>query len=384
MKLRILYASDIFYPYPGGISEHIHHLALYMRKFGHETYILTTNFDDGVPYKEPDYVIRVGKAIKIPINKSIGSIAFSPRISKLIKDIVQGGNYDIVHTHGPIAPMIPMFALKYSRSLNFATFHSAHDESLLYKLTKNYLEQYYRKLHGKIAVSKVAMKSIAKYFPGEYRIIPNGVDVHRFKPSNQPIDWLRARKERKILFVGRLEPRKGLRYLLLALPEILRYVPDAILVVVGDGPWKGYYEQFVRKEFKDKVIFVGKVPYDELPRYYVSVDVFVSPATGNESFGIVLLEAFASKVPVVASNIEGYMQVVRDGENALVFRAKDHLDLADKVVKLLTNKQLCNKLVENAYREVLNKYSWERVAKQVEEYYMEIYDRYKHSHVQTV
>lgn len=376
-NLKILFVSDVFYPHPGGISEHIDSLARYLRRRGHATYILTANFSSGVDYKDPDYVIRVGKSIKIPINKSIGSMTISFRLNKLVKDIVQKNNYDIIHIHGPIAPLLPMLALKYSRSINVATFHSAHDEMLLYRIFKNYLENYFKKLHGRIAVSEVAKRSISRYFEGDYRIIPNGVDIHRFNPHNEKVEWLVNDHSKKILFVGRIEPRKGLKYLLLALNEVVKFISDIKLIVVGDGPFKVLYDQYITNEIADKVVFVGKVGYSELPKFYVSCDVFVSPATGNESFGIVLLEAMASKIPVIASDIEGYKQVVKNEVNGILFERENYKDLADKIIGLLRNKNLANKLVETAYDIVLQKYSWEAVSKEIENYYYELIENYR-------
>ncbi len=375
--LKILFVSDVFYPHPGGISEHIDSLARYLRKRGHLTYILTANFNSGVEYKDPDYVIRVGKAIKIPINKSISSMTISFRLNKLVKDIVQRQCYNIIHIHGPIAPLLPMLALKYSKSINVATFHSAHDEMLLYRIFKNYLENYFKKLHGRIAVSEVAKRSISRYFDGEYRIIPNGVDIHRFNPNNEKIEWLIKESSKKILFVGRIEPRKGLKYLLLALNEVVKFIPDLKLIVVGDGPFKILYDQYITKEIENKIIFVGKVGYDELPKFYVSCDIFVSPAIGRESFGIVLLEAMASKIPVIASDIDGYRQVIEDEVNGILFESENYKSLAHKIITLLRNKNLANRLVENAYEIVLKKYSWEAVSKEVENFYYELIEKYK-------
>jgi len=376
-NLKILFVSDIFYPHPGGISEHIDSLARYLRKRGHLTYILTANFSSGIDYKDPDYVIRVGRAFKIPINKSIGSITLSPKLNKLVKEIVQKNNYDIIHIHGPIAPVLPILAIKYSRSINVATFHSAHDEVLLYRIFKGYLENYFKKLHGRIAVSEVAKRSISRYFEGEYRIIPNGVDIHRFNPNNEKIEWLVRDDSKKILFVGRIEPRKGLKYLILALNEVVKFISNVKLIVVGDGPFKILYEQYLNKNIEDKVIFVGKVGYDELPKFYVSCDVFVSPATEKESFGIVLLEAMASKIPVIASDIEGYKQIIKDEVNGFLFENENYKNLADKIIMVLKNKNFVNKVVENAYKIVIEKYSWESVSKQVENYYYELISIYK-------
>lgn len=370
--LKILYVSDIFYPYPGGISEHIDNLAKYLRKRGHETFILTAKFKSGIEYNDLDYVIRMGRSVKIPINKSLGSITVSLRLNKLVKEFMLNNHFDIVHVHGPIAIGLPSLALLYSKSINVATFHSAHDEMLLYKIFKRYIKMYFKKLHGKIAVSEVAKRSIGRYFDGDYRIIPNGIDIQRFNPHNQKISFLTDDNSKKILFVGRIEPRKGLKYLILALNEVIKFIPDVKLVVVGDSPFKALYKHYISKNIEDKIIFVGKVSYDELPKYYVSCDVFVSPATEKESFGIVLLEAMASKIPVIASDIEGYKQVIKDEINGFLFENKNYKDLANKIIMVLKNRTLVNRVVERAYIEVLEKYSWEVVSREIESYYYEL------------
>ncbi|MCS7245307.1 MAG: glycosyltransferase family 4 protein [candidate division WOR-3 bacterium] len=370
--LRILYVSDIFYPYPGGVSEHIDNLARFLRKRGHETFILTANFKSGIEYNDPDYVIRMGRSIKIPINKSLGSITVSIRLNKLVKKFMSNNHFHIVHVHGPIAVGLPSLALLYSRSINVATFHSAHEEMLLYKIFKGYIKMYFEKLHGKIAVSELAKRSISRYFDSNYRIIPNGIDVQRFNLHNQKISFLANDDSKKILFVGRIEPRKGLKYLILALNEVIKFIPNVKLVIVGDSPFKALYKQYISKDIKDKVIFVGRVGYEELPKYYASCDVFVSPATEKESFGIVLLEAMASKIPVIASNIEGYRQVIKDEINGFLFENKNYKDLANKIIMVLKNRTLVNRVVEKAYIEVLEKYSWEVVSKKIENYYYEL------------
>jgi len=168
-----------------------------------------------------------------------------------------------------------------------------------------------------------------------------------------------------------------LKCLILALNEVVKFISNIKLIVVGDGPFKILYEQYLNKNIEDKVIFVGKVGYDELPKFYVSCDVFVSPATEKESFGIVLLEAMASKIPVIASDIEGYKQIIKDEVNGFLFENENYKNLADKIIMVLKNKNFVNKVVENAYKIVIEKYSWESVSKQVENYYYELISIYK-------
>ncbi len=369
-------ASDIYYPYIGGIAEHVHHLSLELRKRGHKVDILTSNHGNKTfHFEDPPYVIRVGRGLRIPINKSIASVAFSPFINLKVRSIIRGGNYDIVHTHGSLAPTLPLLALKYSNSVNFATFHAAHSRSIGYGLFKLYLHKIFKKIDGPIAVSKVAKDTMSRHFDGHYRIIPNGVDINRFKPDIQPFCELKERGVLNLLFVGRCEPRKGLKYLLKALPTIFREIPNSRLIVVGSGPLKKWYQQLVRPEHKDRVIFTGPVSPEDLPRYYATADVFVSPAIGAESFGIILLEAMASGVPIVATNIPGYKQVMEDGKEGLFVKPKDPEDLAKATVFLLKKPELRKEMGKRGRKKAVSFYSWEKIASEVESYYFEVLEK---------
>lgn len=372
-------ATEFYHPYPGGISEHVCHLSKELQNLGHEVTILTSrpslryyNFED------PPNVVRVGLSFPVLINKSLGSMTLSPLITRRIKKILEK-NFDIVHVHGGITPTIPLLTLYYSNSVNFATFHSQHEYSIAYELFKPVLTRVFNKIHGLIAVSQAAKESIAQHFGGEYRIIPNGVDTKRFTPHGEVFEKFHDGKTKNILFVGRLEPRKGLKYLLKAMPYILEKVKNARLIVVGTGPLEAYYKSFVKPELQDKIIFLGPLPPEDIPKIYRTCHVFVSPATGRESFGIVLIEALASGIPVCASKIKGYEEVITDGVNGLLFEPKDPLSLAKKVIEILSNKELSSKLVEQGLKVVKEKYSWEKVAKEVEDYYFEILGKMKNA-----
>ncbi|NPB04337.1 MAG: glycosyltransferase family 4 protein [Thermotogae bacterium] len=372
---KVLLVSDVYYPYPGGISEHVHQLAKHLRRLGWESYILTTNFRGGVEFEDPPYVFRVGFPVKILFNGSIAPVAVSFRINSYVKRLMNRMRFDVVHIHGQVAPILPMVSLKFSTGYNFITFHAAHRKKFLYKLFKPYVRDYFNKLHGRIAVSKAAIKPILDIFPDiEYRIIPNGVDLNRFRPDLEPLPELKG--YRNILFVGRPEPRKGLKYAILSLPHILKEIPDARLVVVGDGPLLGWYKGMVPPGVEDRVLFVGKVPASLLPRYYRSSEVFISPATGSESFGLVLLEAMATGTPVVAAKNEGYSLVIDDGKNGLLCKVGDEKDLAAKVIKVLKDADLRRRLIEGGLK-TAQEHSWDKIAKKVAEYYVDVINRRK-------
>lgn len=370
MSLRILLGSDYFPPMPSGIGEHVAYLAEYLRARGHDVDVVTAGTRE--PHADPPYVIRIGRTIPVPINQSIGRITLAPRLLTRLKKVLDAKPYDILHLHPPLSPSIPLALLHLSETVNIGTFHAAHRNLFLYDVFQNVLERYARKLHGRIAVSRVAAESVSRYFPGEYTIIPNGVDIRRFRPDLPPIPWMTQSPAFHVLFVGRFEPRKGLLYLLRAVYLLRDRIPSLRLVVVGDGPLRAFYHREVtRLGIGNRVVFVGRVSRDQLPRYYVSADVFVSPATGAESFGIVLLEAQACGAPVVASHIPGYAQVIRDGENGILVPPRSPRHLARALLELYEHPDLAHRLREAGFRVVRTRYAWDVVARAVENFYRE-------------
>lgn len=373
--LKVLMVSDVYYPHPGGISEHVHHLTIELRKRGHEVKILTSgNKNKHFPFTDPDYVIRVGKSFKVPINKSLTNITFSPLITKRVKEILSN-RYDIVHVHGSLAPTLPLLAVNYANTSIVVTFHAAHNDSVLYEIFKPILSRSFLKIHTPIAVSQVAKESVEKYFPGDYVIVPNGIDVDRFSPEVDSISSLREPGVFNLLFVGRLEPRKGIKDLLKALPYVFKILPNVKLIVVGGGPLMRWYTKKVEEELKGKVIFTGTAPPEMLPHYYRTADLFVSPATGGESFGIVLLEAMASGIPIVASDIPGYNNVVENGKEGLLVPPESPQLLASAIVTLLKRENLRKKMGEMGRLKATQNFAWPKITRKIEEIYFETLEK---------
>ena len=179
------------------------------------------------------------------------------------------------------------------------------------------LRHWFRKLHGRIAVSPMAKMFVERHFRGDYRVIPNGIDLSRYDERVQPFpEYLDGKIN--ILFVGRMEKRKGLKYLLMAYGRLKWQFPNLRLLVVGPGtPDKDSFRVLGEHSLRD-VEFVGGVSQEDLARYYKTADIFCSPATGKESFGIVLLEAMASGTPIVASRLDGFATVLEDGMQGLI------------------------------------------------------------------
>jgi phosphatidylinositol alpha-mannosyltransferase len=369
--LKVLFVSEVFYPHPGGISEHILYLWKNLRILGHDVKVLAPSFGRNEPYTSGDF-LRIGRAFKFPKNQSFYAITVGLTIPWKVKDLMNRGGFDVIHIHGPVAPMLPYFALKYSIAKNFVTCHAAYEGSLGYLLWEPVLEQYFRNIDGLIAVSEVARDSVSRYFPGDYRIIPNGIDTDRFRPDLEPIPEMKEHSP-NVLFVGRFEPRKGLKYLLQAFVDVIKEFPAAKLIVVGNGFLEHYYRRYVAEHIEKNVIFAGYVSPEDLPHYYASCDVFCSPAIGAESFGIVLLEAMATGKPVLAADIPGYRKVMTNGEQGLFFNACDARDCAVKLITLLKDENVRSRMGKNGRHTAL-KYDWRLVTKQVVAYYHEVLD----------
>ena len=372
--------SDNYYPYIGGIAEHVHHLSVELRKRGHTVNILTSNHEGrtvGCLKTVPDeeFIKRIGQGVTMRSNKSFTRMPFAWRPLAQVRKYFREMEFDVIHVHGSLSPTFVIASINASRAINVATFHAGHDASLGYALTRSLLWPYFNALHGLIAVSETAKSSIAKYFPGDYHIIPNGIDVDFFSPDAEPIPELADGRPR-VMFMGRFEPRKGLKFLLMAMAEIVRAVPDVELVVLGTG-FLGYsYKSYLPKEVQEHVRWVGLVPSEHRPRYLTSCDVFCSPATGNESFGIVLLEGMATKTPVVASDIPGYRSVMTENEQGLFVPPCDVSALAQAVIKLLKDKELARRLGEAGRKRALE-FSWPVVTGKVESIYRELVREYR-------
>ncbi|MEO5952375.1 MAG: glycosyltransferase family 4 protein, partial [Chloroflexia bacterium] len=300
--MNIGLVSPYDYATQGGVTEHIKHLAVQLRAQGNTVKILAPFSPERGDL--PDDVYALGAVTQVPANGSMARISLSPDLGRTIRAILRTERFDIIHLHEPLMPAVPWLVLRYSTSPNVGTFHAFGEYSPIYAMGKPILRRFYNKLQGRIAVSQAAFEYISQHFDGDFEIIPNGVDITRFATKNRPMEWMRDGRP-TVLFVGRFEePRKGLRWLLRALPIVEPYFPDLRLVVAGSGDPESLAEWLPLRDYTRpgrtiyrsagsamEVEFTGFVPADDLPRFYQSCDLYCAPSTGGESFGIVLLEA---------------------------------------------------------------------------------------------
>lgn len=369
--MKIALVSPYDWTVSGGVNNHIRHLSEQFLSLGHEPHIFA-------PASKPVYedvapITTIGRPIPLRVSGSIARISLGLRVGGRVRRELEEHQYDIVHVHEPFMPQLPIQFLRYSDGVNVGTWHAARESNFIYVYGRRLIKRWIRKLDGKIAVSPAAVKHVEKYFPGYYNIIPNGVDVEHFAREVAPIAEFRDGKV-NILFVGRPEKRKGLKYLIRAFVGVQRAIPDSRLIVVGAGKFDRY-ESAVRNARLRDVVFRSHVPFDELPRYHHTADVFCAPATGYESQGLVLLEAMAAGVPIVATNIDGYAGVITHGVEGLLVRPEDSQALADALVELLRSPAR-RAIMSSRGGDRAMTYSWDRVAQQVLSYYERlIYER---------
>ena len=367
--MKVALVSPYDFTWPGGVTVHISQLARQFTKLGHDVKILAPYSPSRRPSLENNFV-PLGRSVPIPTGGSIARLSLSLWNYPTIRDILGKERFDVVHLHEPLMPILPLYVLLCSSSLNVGTFHAFYGRFRNYGWSHPILRYWFNRLDGLIAVSPPARQYASRFFPGDYRIIPNGIDVDHFSNGALPIPELEDGKL-NILFVGRMEKRKGLRYLLEAYSKIKWDFPNTRLVVVGPGSLsKDCYRILGERNLQD-VVFFGNVPYRELPRYYRSAHICCLPATGRESFGIVLLEAMAAKRPIVASGIEGFSAVLTNGEQGLLVPPGDSTSLADSLATLLRNPDLRSQMGEKGGQTV-DQYRWEKVSGQIMDYYLDL------------
>jgi len=369
---KIAIVTPYYYPLFGGVQENVYNLKEEYKKLGYYCRVITAHFGK-TPSKDEDEVLRFGRGFPIKINGSVGRIIMAID-NKTIRKMIDQYDFDIIHFQEPFVPFLSYAIIKYSKAVHIATFHANFKSNPYYRIGTNILNPLWKKIHGRIAVSPSARNSIIKYFKGDIEIIPNGVDMERFCPNHVKISKYNDGKI-NILFTGRIEKRKGLKYLLHAYAELKPKYPNTRIIIVGCGPIQKEIQKFVKQHCLEDVHFEGFVPERKLPSYYSTADIYCSPALFGESFGIVLLEAMASEVPVVAFNISGFDDVISNMKEGLLVAPRDVHDLAQKLELLIKNPELRKELGRRGL-EKARSYTWNKIARQYINYYKQVWDKY--------
>ena len=378
--MRIAIVSDYYYPQLGGITEHVHGQATELTRRGHDVTLITprptvrpsTALDEPLPPRTFE-VVRVARSWPFYVNGSETLVSLlGPAGGSRLQRLLRRGEFDVVHVHNPFGPLLPMAAVRWSQApVTVGTLHSVvPDGYRLLQAARPALTRVLRRLDGRIAVSQAVVDSLAPSFPGlDWSVVPNGVDTDFFSPDAAPLGS--APGKRTIVFVGRFDPRNGVRHMIGAFSLLRRTRDDVRLVIVGDGPLRPLVERMVPPELRDDVHFAGRVNRLR-PRYLAGAEILCTPCS-LASFGMVLLEGMSAGLPVVASRLPGFSLVMRDGvDGVMVDRADDEQGFAAALAELLDDPRRAAAMGAAGRRRALDTFAWPVVVDQLEALYADL------------
>jgi phosphatidylinositol alpha-mannosyltransferase len=383
--MRVALVSPYSWSYPGGVTRHVQALAQELRGEGHYVRVLAP-FDSpsrfaslvhrgAAPQRltSPEYLLPLGRTVGFKANGAISNLSITPRAVRARLQELRLGRYDVVHIHEPVAPAIGWFAAGRARLPLVGTFHAYSDRPVPNALANLVgARRVLARLHIRIAVSQAAAWTGHRWFGGDYRIIPNGVHLHRegaTRTGRSGVEHLR------ILFVGQPVERKGLPVLLSAF-EVLRDEIPAELVLVGPSS-----EQLARLMRNPRgVRALGTLDDEDKRREFELADVLCAPSVGGESFGMVLTEAFAAGTPVVASDIVGYREVVREDVDGVLVPPGDTQALAAALLGLWEQPERRARMSRIAAADV-QRFAWRQIATQILDTYQEAMSIWRRNHM---
>ena len=348
---------------PGGVQTHIRDLAEHLISEGQYVSVLTPVSDDSLDLE--DYVVNAGKPISIPVNGSVARVIFGPIASSRAKQWIASGDFDLLHLHEPAIPSLSLLACSAAEGPLVGTFHVSTPKKKAIYAIGPILEPIVEKLTARIAVSELARSTLKDHFETDAVVIPNGIDGQKYANAMISKDYS---GENTIGFIGRFEePRKGLKVLLDSLPIVARFIPDVSYLIAGPGDNKEFLNN-INPELRNRVKFLGLLSDKEKESFLKSIQIYVAPNTGGESFGIILTEALSAGTAVVASDIPAFKAVLENGEAGALFKNGDSTELAKGLVELLRDKDRREKLASNGKLSA-QKYDWQVVAEQIESVY---------------
>ncbi|WP_330456726.1 glycosyltransferase family 4 protein [Streptomyces sp. NBC_00820] len=351
MRIGIVcpYSWDV----PGGVQFHIRDLAEYFIGLGHEVSVLAPA-DDDTPL--PPYVVSAGRAVPVPYNGSVARLNFGFLSAARVRRWLHDGAFDVVHIHEPTSPSLGLLTCWAAQGPIVATFHTSNPRSRAMIAAYSILQAALEKISARIAVSEYARRTLVEHLGGDAVVIPNGVDVGFFAKAEAKARW----QGETIGFIGRIdEPRKGLPVLMRALPKILAARPGARLLVAGRGDEEAAVAE-LPAELRSRVEFLGMVSDEDKASLLRSVDLYIAPNTGGESFGIILVEAMSAGAPVLASDLDAFVQVLDRGAAGEVFANEDADALAEAAVRLLADPARRAELRERGSAHV-RRFDWSTV-----------------------
>jgi len=373
-SLKILQTPARFYPSIGGVEYAVYYLSRELIKLGYKVKIICAN--------EPKSNLKNIEGIQIERLNYIGKITNTNITFNLPYRLLKE-DYDIMHTHMPTpwTSDISIFISKMKRKKTIITIHNDMDKhgffpKLLSDIYLNTLFKIILRLVDKIIIVNpewekkfLNTRNLLKGYKNKIFTIPNGVDFELFKPDGT------KKIKNTLLFVSildRYHEYKGFDYLLESLKIIIKTHPKIKLLVIGEGELKDYYsEKASYMGLGENVIFLGQKNQEEIARYCNIASILILPSIDIEGFGIVLLEAMACKIPVIATDIVGLAKEVKQNNCGIIVKTRDSQALAEAIIRLLKNPELAKKMGENGRMLVEEKWGWEKIANKIEKIYWE-------------
>ena len=355
------------YPWdvPGGVQAHVRDLAEALIDLGHDVSVLSPVNDEDALVEDkalPSYVVPAGRTVPIPYNGSVARLLFGVVSAARVRRWLAEGEFDVLHVHEPAAPSVSLMACYWASGAIVATMHTSNPRSRALSLLAPAVQPAYEKIRARIAVSEAARRTMVEHLGGDAVLIPNGVAVRKYVGAQPLPGW--PGDGGALGFLGRIdEPRKGLVVLLQAFARLAVERPSLRLLVAGPGDGDEI-DDVLSADVRPRVVVLGQVSEEDKARMLASVDVFVAPNLGKESFGIVLLEAMAAGTPVLASNIEAFRRVLDDGKAGVLVPVGDAGALATAAGELLDDDPRRAELIAVAH-DVVRRYDWSAVARQV-------------------
>jgi len=367
--LRILLASPYDLTHLGGVTSHVFDLASQFTLLGHEVTVAGPTSRDG--QIQHTGIHKLGGSFRFPTPGDSARVNLNPLVHTRVQELLSQQQFDVLHLHEPFLGFIGSSFLRRGEGLKVGTFHTWRKGTHLpYVAFGPLVRKWNTMLNGRIAVSDSARETINRYVRAEYRVIPNGIYYDDFAYPDTPPEHLDDDKP-TIMFAGRLEPRKGVPVLLKAFQTLKKKIPNARLVICGDGSMRKKWQQMAHSMDLDDVFFEGFIARDNLPAYYHRADVYVSPSVTNESFAITLLEAMAARTPVIATTNNGSNTLGEHGVTGLVIEPRDDIALAQAMEYLLEDRDTSERL-GNAAQERAREFDWNVVARRILDYYDEL------------
>lgn len=368
MRIGIVcpYSFDV----PGGVQFHIRDFAEYLLLHGHTVSVLAPA-DDDTPV--PAYVVPAGRAVPVPYNGSVARVNFGPVTAGRVRRWLGDGEFDVLHIHEPVTPSLSILALWQATGPIVATFHTSQLRSRAMQAAYPLLRPSLEKISARIAVSEDARQMVTTHIGGDAVVVPNGVYVDVFARAPLEPRWQGTPERPTVAFVGRLdEARKGLPVLCEAIPEVLAAAPGTRFLIAGRGDADAAIERLDPLSRK-ACEFLGSISDDEKRALFRSVDAYVAPHTGGESFGIVLIEAMSAGAPVIASDLDAFRRVLVDGDLGVLFGAGDSGALARELLALLADPARRQRLSATATVAV-RRYDWSVVGAELLEVFETVSD----------